>query len=228
MKHLLLLHGALATSSQMQELQERLSSDFDVSSINFTGHGIEKLTTSGFSFDHFVGDIKSHIRYRELKELICFGYSMGGYAALLSSLSEPAISQVITLGTKFNWNPEEAARETKMLNVEKIKEKVPSFAGVLAERHGEQYWESVVNSTSRLLEQLGNSPLLSKEKLSSIQVPVNCLVGDEDAVAGVIQTRQWAAWIPHGKVEVLTSTPHIFEKVDLAILVKAIENCVVR
>ena len=68
-----------------------------------------------------------------------FGYSMGGYVALwLARFYPDRVGKIFTLGTKLKWNDEEAEKEIKMLNPEKVELKVPAFAQQLAERHGEQ------------------------------------------------------------------------------------------
>jgi hypothetical protein len=57
---------------------------------------------------------------------------MGGYVALyLASANENLLDKIANLGTKFDWNPETALKESKMLNVEQIEIKVPKFAEVL-------------------------------------------------------------------------------------------------
>ena len=54
---------------------------------------------------------------------------MGGYVALQLANKHPKyVQKIITLGTKFAWDKETAAKEVKMLNPEKIEEKIPAFA----------------------------------------------------------------------------------------------------
>jgi pimeloyl-ACP methyl ester carboxylesterase len=51
---------------------------------------------------------------------------MGGYVALKTAVLHPGrIEAIVTLGTKFHWDPENASNEVRMLNPEKIEEKVP-------------------------------------------------------------------------------------------------------
>ncbi len=57
---------------------------------------------------------------------------MCDYVALyLAATTSDLLGKIANLGTKFDWNPETALKESKMLNVEQIEIKVPKFAEVL-------------------------------------------------------------------------------------------------
>ena len=61
------------------------------------------------------GQIKAGIGRSDIT--VSPGHSMGGYVALKLALKRPElVDRIITLGTKFNWTPEVAAKEVKMLN----------------------------------------------------------------------------------------------------------------
>ena len=45
------------------------------------------------------------------------------------------IQKVFTLATKFEWTPDIAQKEIKMLDAAKIAEKIPAFAQLLEKRH---------------------------------------------------------------------------------------------
>ncbi|MFB0925641.1 MAG: alpha/beta hydrolase, partial [Vicingaceae bacterium] len=117
MKNLLLLHGAIGAKDQLEPLKKILSKKFNVYSFSFSGHGCFG-SFQEFNIKQFTEDTLSFISTNNLKEVFIFGYSMGGYVALNLAKEHPdKVAQIITLGTKFKWNPEIAAKEVKMLNV---------------------------------------------------------------------------------------------------------------
>src|SRR4249920_759545 len=133
MKRLLLLHGALGAREQFGDLAGKLKDSFEVHTINFTGHGGGDIPGIPFSMEMFREDIISYLDKNNISEIDIFGYSMGGYAALHTAVNSPGkIKKIFTLATKFEWTPQTAEREVKMLDAEKIKAKVPKFADELA------------------------------------------------------------------------------------------------
>ncbi|MFZ1751162.1 MAG: alpha/beta hydrolase, partial [Saprospiraceae bacterium] len=144
MKPLILLHGALNTLAQMQPLQQKLDADFDAQVLSFSGHSAERCDGI-FSIDVFVDDIIRYMDAHEIDASDFFGYSMGGYAATKLAMHHPdRVGKIMTLGTKWDWNPESAAKEVAMLDPKVIMEKVPQYASKLQSMFGEQNWISVV------------------------------------------------------------------------------------
>ncbi|MEO1808246.1 MAG: alpha/beta hydrolase, partial [Bacteroidota bacterium] len=152
---------------------------------------------------------------RSLFGVHIFGYSMGGYVALTSALQRPDLfDQIVTLGTKFEWSPAIAHQETRKLNPEKIQEKVPAFAEILANRHGELNWQNIVNYTANLMTDLGRNPILSADTLSQIKIPVHIMLGDQDPMVTQEESQWVAQHLPQGEFHLLSDTPHPLEKVD--------------
>ena len=125
---ILLLHGALGSSEQLIPLQKNLSSERTVFRMDFDGHGNFK-SENNFSIPLFAQNVIDFLKEKDISKIEIFGYSMGGYVALHFASKFPNfIEKIITLGTKFDWTPEFAEKEIKMLNPSQIQEKVPAFA----------------------------------------------------------------------------------------------------
>src|SRR5688572_10854421 len=155
MKSILLLHGALGAKSQLEPLKHLLQSTFDVHTLNFEGHG-DRPSEKDYSMDLFAQNLKDYLDQHNLKNVLVFGYSMGGYVALRLAQKHPAyFEKIITLGTKFNWTPETAAKEVKMLDADKIQEKVPAFAHALSKLHSATDWRLVLKKTAAMMLDLG-------------------------------------------------------------------------
>ncbi|MDB5235741.1 MAG: alpha/beta hydrolase, partial [Hymenobacter sp.] len=102
---LLLLHGALGSPATLEPLAKLLAPDFAVKSFAFAGHGGREVQLELFSLPHFAQEILDFIAEHETAPAHMFGYSMGGYAALLAATQEPArFASITTLGTKLDWS----------------------------------------------------------------------------------------------------------------------------
>ncbi len=228
MKKLLLLHGALGAKEQFDELSAKLSSSFEVHTMNFTGHGGGEIPNEPFSMEMFRGNIISYLEENDIKEIDIFGYSMGGYAALHTALNSPGrIKKIFTLATKFEWTPEIAEREVKMLDAQKIKAKVPKFAEELAARHGENNWETVLLKTAEMMKGLGDSggrhagrPL----HLDQINNEVQVGIGDSDKMVSLKESETASKALLNGRLIVLPGTHHPLEMVDAERLAREIKR----
>ncbi len=222
--HLLLLHGALGTKNQFIALQKKLKSDFEIHTFNFAGHGSNTLDKE-FTMPIFVNDVIDYLMTNNLKYVHVFGYSMGGYVALNAVLKHPEFfDKIVTLGTKFNWTKESAEAETKMLNPEKMEEKVPAFAKILEINHTQNNWKQVVRKTAAMMHGLGNGERLKNEELESIQHHVLVCIGSEDSMVSIEESKKSADILPNGTLEILSGFQHPIEKVDIDILRSVIFN----
>ncbi len=213
MKPILLLHGALGAQDQFDALAARLSESYSVHRLNFSGHGPDTVMPEAFMPEVFVNDVLEYLASNGLDSVNIFGYSMGGYIALMLALHHPKqVRAVLTLGTKMDWNPEAAAREAARLDPDKILEKVPAFAKALQQRHGESRWRTVLEKTARMMQYLGALKPLDEATLRGIAVPVTVALGDADEMVRKEEAMQAAEWIPGARFEVLEGARHAVEQ----------------
>ena len=166
MNSIILLHGAIGAKDQLEPLAKELKQvGLDAHTFNFSGHGTSPFQNE-FSIKQFASELETVIQQQNLIKPIIFGYSMGGYVALYLAKHKPdLLGNIITLGTKFEWTPEIAQREIKMLDVKTIIDKVPKFAEALKIRHGNN-WELLLQKTAMMMVDLGNANALSVEDIS--------------------------------------------------------------
>lgn len=207
--NLLLLHGALGSAQQMKPLTDLLSGNtlcFDL-----PGHGAKASDSAPFDIERMARAVSEQIT----EPAALFGYSMGGYVALYLAATQPdKVKSVVTLATKFNWTPEGAAQEVRMLNAEKVKERVPAFATLLETRHG-SHWPQVMERTASMMLALGQQPSLTVPLLNAIECSVLLLRGTEDAMVTNEETLWAQRHIRNARFEKLEGQPHPFEKVDV-------------
>lgn len=219
---LILLHGALGTKGQFNELTKLLSDPFDVFSLNFEGHGGRPFGGE-FSIDTFSKNLADFLDSNEINETNIFGYSMGGYIALHGAIQIPErIKKIITLGTKFKWTEESAAKEVKMLDPKKIEQKVPHFAEKLKADHHPNHWKTVVKNTANMMIKMGNGHKLNLSDFQKITTPVTIAIGDQDKMVTIEESEEVAQHIPKSDFVILENVVHPIEKVKIDVLTSLI------
>lgn len=220
----ILLHGALGSSSQLDALADELRPPFRIHQLNFEGHADVPSPGRPFRVEHFAENVLARMDAERISSARFFGYSMGGYVALYLALHRPELVEcVATLGTKFRWDRETAEREAARLDPGAIRAKVPRFADALAARHERAGgWEGVLAQTANFLRHLGQAPVLTDATLARIQQPVRIIVGDRDNTVSVEESRAVAHALSNGSVTVLPDTPHPIEQVKVELIASAL------
>lgn len=224
MQKLLLLHGAIGAKDQLKPLADILKSDYEVHTLNFSGHGGEPMPEI-FSIELFANNVLTYLETNNIHKINIFGYSMGGYVALyLAKFYPNKIEKVFTLATKFAWNPDISQKEIKMLDASKIAEKIPAFAQILEKRHQPNDWRSLLQKTSDMMVALGNKNCLTLQDLTSISIPAKISVGDNDNMVTLDETKEVAQNLKNSKLLIMQDTFHPIEKVNLINLSEEIKT----
>ncbi|MFN4973090.1 MAG: alpha/beta fold hydrolase [Bacteroidota bacterium] len=214
-KKLLLLHGALATRHQFDNLLPELNTYIQADAINFTGHGGLHIPIHGYSFKAFAHDILNYADTHGIERINLFGYSMGGYAAFyFARLFPDRVNRIMTLNVKFNWDPLTTARETALLDAEKLTTKVPGYANQLMMQHGVNVWKQVLSSTADMMQSLTRDILLTDTDFSQLNIPVLLSVGDRDTTASLQDTLRIYKLLKNAQLWVLPGTSHPLEQAD--------------
>lgn len=222
MKNIILLHGAIGAKDQLEPLAVELKQQgYNVLTLSFSGHGQTPFATN-FCIAQFALELEQFINENKLNQPSVFGYSMGGYVALYLAHRYPSIlGNIITLGTKFEWSPEIAQKEVKMLDSKTIIEKVPKFAEALQKRHG-QDWELLLQKTAEMMLILGNKNALSLTDFTSIENKVLIGLADKDTMVTLEETTAVYKQLKNGAMYMLPNTKHPIESVDVGLLVRVI------
>lgn len=172
-----------------------------------------------FSIKLFADDVLRKMDENGISAASFFGYSMGGYVAMYLAKHYPGrVHKVITLATKFHWDEGTAQREVKMLDAEKIAQKLPDFAAALEKRHIPNNWRQVLNNTKEMLISLGADNTLKEADYTTITQPVLVLLGDRDKMVGLDETLAVYKVLPNAQFGILPATLHPIEQVDKELL----------
>lgn len=225
---LLLVHGALGSAAQLAPVAQAFTNTRayrSVQTIELPGHGASPLAPGqGFDMPTFAEALADEIRARDVQRPLVFGYSMGGYVALLLAAQRPGLlAGIVTLGTMLHWTPDVAAGAVRRLDPAVLRVKVPAFAALLEARHAQAGgWEAVLGHTAALLNGLGASPPLTDAVLRTVPCPVHLLLGDRDDSVSLEDATRAATHLPHARASLLADTPHPIEQVPLEALVRAV------
>jgi pimeloyl-ACP methyl ester carboxylesterase len=215
----LLLHGALGSADQVADLASGLGDSFEVYRYNFPGHGGLPIPAGGLDMGLMRDALVAFLEQNFHEPVWVFGYSMGGYVAMSVASTRPELIRgLITLGTKWEWSPEIAAKEVKMLDPAIMAEKVPALVELLKERHAPTDWLEVVEATAKMLKQLGAQPLFNEADLKGINMPIIILRGSADRMVSDDESIKVVNLVRHGQYAELPDQKHPFEQVNLELL----------
>ncbi|MAT39205.1 MAG: alpha/beta hydrolase [Ectothiorhodospiraceae bacterium] len=213
---IILLHGALGAASQFAAITSLLNKKCRVHTFDFEGHGENAYDERSFRIEYFAENLYAYLDEHGIHDAFIFGYSMGGYVALYEALRNPGrIRRIITLGTKFNWNPDSAKKEASFLNPATLSSKAQEFVKQLEARHTGIGWRRNAEKTTKMMIHLGGSPLLTPERLAELNIPVRIMRGDKDRMVSMDESEEAFRALPNAEFSVLPGTPHPLERVDL-------------
>lgn len=209
----------------MIPLQKALSIHHQVFRMSFSGHAGNSLPDQSFGNKVFAQDVLAFLDEQGIHHIHVFGHSMGGYVGVYLAKKFPErIASVFTLGTKWDWTPEVAAREVNMLNPAKMEEKVPHFAQLLAQRHAPIDWKEIVRRTAEMMQGLGNGKALSEADFQSIQTRICVGIGELDNMVSREESQRVADWLPNGSLLDFAGFKHPIEKVNPETLAASISS----
>lgn len=190
----------------------------------FSGHGGSDLPKV-YSIELFANDVLEYLNSKQIDQIDIFGYSMGGYVALyLAKHNLHRIGRIFTLATKLEWTEEIALKETKMLNPEKIQEKIPQFADIIIKRHNPQDWRLVLYKTAEMMIEMEKNNPLKLEDFTNINHFVRISIGDNDNMVSLNETLDVFNKLTNSSLLVIPNTQHPIEKVDNDRLIYEIKN----
>lgn len=224
MPSILLLHGALGSKQQFDQLKTELEKTMTVYTMNFEGHG-GVASSRPFLISHFAENVLDFMNENKLRGVDVFGYSMGGYVAMSLAVNHPGLfGKIITLGTKFDWRRESAEKEVRMLNPEIIELKVPKFAETLKELHTPNDWKEVMQKTANMMLDLGSGNSTSEAAIQAIHGKVIIARGDNDNMVSKEESQFVVDLMPNAKYLELPGIEHPIEKIKTDVIYRLISE----
>lgn len=218
--NILFLHGALASKNQFDDIIKGLPENYACHALNFSGHGGKFIPMGGLNFETFCKDILDYLEEKKIEKINLFGYSMGGYAALLFASKFPdRVEKIFTLNVKFTWDLESTLKQTDLLNPDKMLEKVPLFANNLMLLHGVNLWKDLLHQTSTMMNDLSQNKHLEKEDFEKLNMPCRLGIGELDQTSSIQETIEVKNMMTNASLLVIPQAPHAFEKIPVTRIV---------
>jgi esterase/lipase len=172
-------------------------------------------TDKEISHNLLCDQIIEFIEEKKLSEISIFGYSMGGYLALLANIKKPdLIGKIVTLATKLEWDEQIAAKELKQLELIHNLSPEHPFIKQLIYLHGKSNYQNCIKLTGNLMQTLGIEQPLNTASIIKIQSKILFILGALDHMVSQQETQKICQQIKDAEMILLPETKHPFEKVD--------------
>ncbi len=230
---LILLHGGLGVTGMFAQLIPHLARYRQVIAIELQGHGHTSDIDRPFSFEGMGDDTAALVQHLGLQKADLLGYSLGGGAALQTTIRHPdrvrKLALISTPCKRQGWYPE-VLNGMAAMNAETAQAMVgsPPQQAYAQAAPDPSKWPSLVEKTGQLLKQEYDW----SEKVAQIKVPVLILAGDADSVrtAHAVEFfgllgggRADGGWdgsgMPKSRLAILPGTTHftILERTELLV-----------
>lgn len=213
---IILLHGALATSTEMEPLRKLLPPD--TQSLTFVGHDATGTLPATLTITTFVEQLETYFKSHHSKNVTVVGHSLGGYVALAhaSQYEDSPICRIVTYGTKFDWSAPQLANMLATLHPEN-----EALMEYLKKKFAEKSMPLLL-ATTHMMAHIERLDGLLPADLADVAIPVDVVIGDKDKVVTVTESERVVKALPQGQLHVLKDSRHELERSDLAGLARII------
>ena len=221
----LFIHGFPLTGGIWNYQAEALRSRARVIVPDLRGFGRSAVTPGPYSMDLFAHDMKCLLDELGIGKAVLAGISMGGYISFAFYRLFPSrVQALVLLDTKAGADSEEGkkgrielARRVRSGEIEKIADEwaqrlfapqtIKTRSGLVStvrDAIARSSPEAIANASLAMMERPDSTPLLS-----GISCPVLIMVGEEDRLTPVNETRLMASHIKDARLEVIKGAGHL-------------------
>ncbi|CAB3749379.1 alpha/beta fold hydrolase [Paraburkholderia humisilvae] len=216
---LILLHGYTTTAEFWREQVDAFSAGYRVIRPNLPGHGISPSPKQrAYTIDAFVADLEHMFEQFELRDAVLVGLSMGGVIAQQFALKHPARLRALAVvdTTSHGFGPDVQVDNVfsaiDRLGVVAASQQVarrsfsPSTPAALihwAEQEVAQTPEFVAREAVASLGTIDNHTALAQ-----LDVPTLVMVGGEDRITPLVESRKLNALIRGSQLEIIEHAAH--------------------
>lgn len=225
--NVVLLHGALGSASDFDEVRLHFPKEWNVYSFDLINHGNGPFSDNPLSIQAFGEQLIDYLHQNSLLKVNVFGYSMGGYVASWVASKKPAlINKIYSLGTKFIWDEESAHLESAKLDPILIEARFPEYAKSLSNKHQVISWKLLLQYTAEMMLQLGFSSALNFEEFQDIACQIHLVRGENDKMVTDDQIVKTLHLLNPGisSKEILPATGHPIDRVNPQLLSQSLKE----
>lgn len=216
---LILLHGLTASGACWTPLARALQGEYDVVMPDARGHGTSSAPAKGYRYEDHANDVIGLIQRLGLAAPVLLGHSMGGMTAVLAASRITAVIRALILADPTFLSPERqrdvhtsdvVAQQRRLLNLDKKEVLAQARA-----RHPQRRPEFIELVTeARLTTRLAAFEVLVppnpeyRRLISTIDVPMLLVIGDNGAVVSLETARELKNLNPRLRIEQIQHAGH--------------------
>ncbi|SHO56082.1 alpha/beta fold hydrolase [Vibrio quintilis] len=107
---LLLMHGGLGRSEEMNAMVQHLSSTFRLIRVDFRGHGRSTPGDVPLTYAQYQKDVEAVLAYLDIEQFAIFGFSDGGIVAYRLAAAHPErVERLMTLGAQWRLEKDDVS-----------------------------------------------------------------------------------------------------------------------
>lgn len=231
---LVLIHGSNASLHTWEPWVKILGKDYRIISMDLPGHGLTGVNPSGlYDNQSYVGVVNALLTRLGVAKAVIGGNSMGGGVSWMYALAHPEKTEALLLvdaGGQPQAKPDELPIGFRLMRTPVIKEaarliaprsifessikNTMSVQSKIDDALIDRYWElnrfpGNREATMKRFSDPRGIGSGSKEKLSTIKVPVMIMWGEDDKLIPVSSARWFADAIPGSKLVIYSKVGHI-------------------
>ncbi len=201
---IVLLHGWGHSKKHWSSLEQKLSTDHKVVSLDFPGFGDEPLPPSDWGIPEYSEWLAKQIDKMDLKSVVLIGHSFGGRVAAYTASKNPSwLNAIVLSGAPAIYRPSSIVRRKIMMY--KIAKKIlPTFVKNLFINKEDQ------DARSRGLGRIRYKAITfdQTEDLPKISVPTLIINGEKDEQNPVEIAKEVHTLIPNSQLEIIKGGDH--------------------
>lgn len=231
---LVLIHGSNASLHTWEPWVKILGKEFRIISMDLPGHGLTGVNPAGlYDNQSYVGVVNALLTRLGVAKAVIGGNSMGGGVSWMYALAHPEKTEALLLvdaGGQPQAKPDELPIGFRLMRTPVIKEaarliaprsifessikNTMSVQSKIDDALIDRYWElnrfpGNREATMKRFSDPRGIGSGSKEKLSTIKVPVMIMWGEDDKLIPVSSARWFADAIPGSKLVIYPKVGHI-------------------
>jgi pimeloyl-ACP methyl ester carboxylesterase len=213
MTDLVFIHGAAGRKEELHPLATGLLDHVTCWSLDLLGHNGRRMPEA-FGLMEMVQDIVSGLDRCGFDRPYLFGYSFGGYLALLiARLFPDRVAGCCVLATHLVYDVPAIRQSLLILSAQKI------------QRMEDNWVRDIYVRFRHMLETFeSNDLVILQDDLRSIQAPVLVLGGQEDPLVNAHKMQGLAKLLPHHRCVVFPGSAHPITAAPLDVIQSAITN----
>jgi len=226
------LHGFCETSDIWSNLQNQLSKNFRVLTVDLPGFGGSPLLEYAFSLEDVAKEIKNFLDLIKLDKYVLIGHSLGGYTALAFAklFEENLLGLGLFHSSVFEDDQEKKENRTKLMEFIKkngVKTFVKTFIPSLFYKENISTLKDIILDLKKSAEQTHPESVIqyaramrdrksSEKMLEKFSKPVMFIIGEEDASVPLNKSLEQVIIPGNSHFQRLARTGHMgmFEKPD--------------